>query len=154
MLSCHSFHLKYLAYYYYECHFSVLTYILRIIISHTPYHYIPYSVTSFYILYVIISHCPYHLSCSVSSHHILRIIISHTCFSDILQTASEFSGTINQLEALFLYQRALCDLEKVYGHEVYHLTHTPCHENQYHVFICSTFHRSLIAHMSCIRMMQ
>ena len=55
---------------------------LYIIISHTPYHHIPYSVSSYPILRIIISHTPYHLShapyhhipYSVSSYLILRII--------------------------------------------------------------------------------
>ena len=34
--------------------------ILRIIISHTPYHHITYSVSSYRILRIIISHTPYH----------------------------------------------------------------------------------------------
>ena len=55
-----------------------------IIISHTPYHHITYSVSSYTILCIIISHTPYHhVTYSVSSYTILRIIISHTPYHHI-----------------------------------------------------------------------
>ena len=42
--------------------FTLSTYLLRIIISHTPYHHIPYSVSSCTIHCITISHTPYHVS--------------------------------------------------------------------------------------------
>ena len=57
---------------------SVIYPISRIIIPHTPYHHIPYSLSSYTILRIIIYHTPYHhIPYSVSSYTILRIIIFH-----------------------------------------------------------------------------
>ena len=65
---------------------------VRIILSHTPYHHITYSVSS-YISYpihrIITSHSLYHhIPYSVSSHLILCILISHTPYHHIPYSVS------------------------------------------------------------------
>ena len=74
--------------------FSVSSYpILRILISHTSYHHIPYSVSSYHILRIIIYHTPYHhipyfissytIPYSALSYPMLLIIIYHTLYHHI-----------------------------------------------------------------------
>ena len=66
-----------------------------IIISHTPYHHIPYSVSSYPILPIIICHTPYHhIPYSVSSYTIPHIIISHTPYHHIPYYVSSYSKLV------------------------------------------------------------
>ena len=65
--------------------------IIRIIISHTPYHPIPHSFSSYLILRIIISHTPYHhIPYSVSSYLILRIILYHIPYHYVLHSVSSY----------------------------------------------------------------